>query len=59
MSETKEPRLLDELLGKAIVKKEDLEWVTDQVIAAEAAAYRKGFYAGASSTIEYMAVGMS
>jgi hypothetical protein len=59
MSETKEPRLLDELLGKAIVKKEDLEWVTDQVIAFEQSMFRRAYQSGAQDTINYISLGLS
>ena len=59
MSETKEPRLLDELLGKAIVKKEDLEWVTDQVIALEQSVFRRAYQSGAQDTINYISLGLS
>ena len=43
-----------ENLDKLALKKEDFDWVTQQVIDAEARAFRKGFFNGASTTIEYV-----
>lgn len=59
MSEKIASESLDELLKKFILKKEDLEWVTDQVIALEQRTFRRAYQAGAQETINYISVGVS
>jgi len=59
MSEKNSADLLDELLGKAIVNKQDLEWITDQVIALEQRTFRRAYQAGAQDTINYISLGLS
>ena len=59
MSEKNSADLLDELLGKAIVNKQDLEWITDQVIALEHRTFRRAYQSGAQDTINYISLGLS